>query len=175
MIKVTGDKIIAVKNYYVKWDTHLKISADAARITKFNPKVLERDGLSPEEIFPTMEDWLDNADFIIGHNILGFDLYLIKDFYKYMGKPYRHIVEKIIDTNCIAKGLKFGNYYKQGDNFLEYQYKMYSERRKGIRTNLAALGREYEIEHDDDDLHDAVVDLRLNIKVWNKIKWMIDL
>ena len=52
---------------------------------------------------------------------------------------------------------------------------MYSERRKGVRTSLAYLGKEYEIEHDDDDLHDAVVDLRLNIKVWNKIKWMIDL
>jgi DNA polymerase III epsilon subunit-like protein len=175
MIKVTGDKIVSTKNYYVKWDTHLKISADAARITRFNPNVLEKRGLSPEEVFPTMEDWLDNADYIVGHNILGFDLFLIKDFYKYMGKPYKHLVEKIIDTNCIAKGLKFGSYYKQDENFLEYQYKMYNERRKGIRTNLAALGREYEIEHDDDNLHDAVVDLRLNIKVWNKIKWMIDL
>ena len=80
MIKVTGDKIVSTKNYYVKWDTHLKISADAARITRFNPKVLEKRGLSPEEVFPTMEDWLDNADYIVGHNILGFDLFLIKDF-----------------------------------------------------------------------------------------------
>jgi len=175
MIKVVGDKTIATKNYHIKWDTHLKISADAARITKFNPKVLEKKGLPPEEAFPTIQDWLDNADYIVGHNILGFDLFLIKDFYKYMGKPYRHLVEKIIDTNCIAKGLKFGNYYKQSDDFLEYQYKMYNERRKGVRTNLAALGREYEIEHDDDDLHDAVADLHLNIKVWNKIKWMIEL
>ena len=175
MIKVVADKTVATKNYYIKWDTHLKISADAARITRFNPKTLEKKGLPPEEVFPTIEDWLDNCDHIVGHNFLGFDLYLIKDFYKYMGKPYKHLVEKVIDTNCIAKGLKLGNYYKQDDNFLEYQYKMYNERKKGMRTNLAALGREYEIEHDDEGLHDAVVDLKLNIKVWNKIKWMIDL
>ena len=175
MLKVVGDKKIAEKNFYIKWDTKLKISAEAARITRYSPKAMEEKGLSPEEVFPTIEDWLDNADYIVGHNILGFDLYLIKDYYKYMGKPYKHLVEKVIDTNCIAKGLKLGNYYKSNDNFLEYQYKMYNIRKKGLRTNLAALGREYEIEHDDEDLHDAVVDLKLNIKVWNKIKWMIDL
>ena len=80
MIKVTGDKVIATKNYYIKWDTHLKISADAARITKFNPRILEKKGLTPEEVFPTMEDWLDNCDYIVGHNFLGFDLYLINIF-----------------------------------------------------------------------------------------------
>ena len=52
---------------------------------------------------------------------------------------------------------------------------MYNTRKKGMRTNLAALGREYEIKHDDESLHDAVVDLELNVKVWNKIKWMVEL
>ena len=33
-IAITGEKIVATKNYHIKWDTHLKISADAARITK---------------------------------------------------------------------------------------------------------------------------------------------
>lgn len=175
MIKVKGDKAVATKDFHIKWDTHLKISADAARITKFNPKVLEKKGLPPEEVFPTIEDWLDNCDYIIGHNFLGFDLYLLKDLYKYMGKPYRHLVEKVIDTNCLAKGLKIGNYYKPGDSLLEYQYKMYNTRKRGVKTNLISLGKEYEIKHDYDNLHDAIVDLELNVKVWNKIKWMIDL
>jgi DNA polymerase III alpha subunit (gram-positive type) len=175
MIKLKADKIIATKNFYIKWDTQLKISADAARITKFSPKALEERGLPPEEVFPTMQDWLDNCDYIVGHNFLGFDLYLLKDFYEYMNEPYRHLVRKVIDTNCIAKGLKFGHYYKAGDDFLEYQYKMYSLRKKGVRTNLTSLGKEYEIKHDYESLHDAVVDLELNVKVWNKIKWMVEL
>lgn len=175
MIKIKGNEILSMRKYYVKWKTHLKISVDAARITRFNPAILEKDGLPPEEVFPTMQDWLDNCDFIVGHNILGFDLFLIKDFYKYMGKSYKHLVEKIIDTNCLAKGLKFGVYYKQGENLLEYQYRIYNERRKGIKTNLAALGKEYEVEHDDSNLHDAIADLQLNVRIWNKMKWMIDL
>jgi DNA polymerase III epsilon subunit-like protein len=47
-------------------------------------------------------------------------------------------------------------------------------RKRGIKTNLAALGKEFEIKHNPDKLHDALVDLELNIKVWNKLKWMIE-
>ena len=175
MIKAVGGKKIAEKNYYIKWDTKLEISPEAARITRFSPKTLEEKGMTPEEIFPTIEDWLDNADYIVGHNILGFDLYLIKDYYNYMGKSYKHLVSKTIDTNCIAKGVKCGIHYKNTENLTQYQYKMYHERRKGIRTNLAALGREFEINHNPDKLHDALVDLELNLKVWNKLKWQIEL
>ena len=58
----------------------------------------------------------------------------------------------------------------------EYQYKCTCNTRvKGVRTNLSSLGKEYEIDHDYEKLHDALVDLQLNIKVWNKIKWQVDL
>ena len=56
MIKVVGDKQTAVKNFYLKWDTSLKISADAARITKFNPKLFAQKAVPPEDVFPTIED-----------------------------------------------------------------------------------------------------------------------
>ena len=175
MIKVSGDKITAHKNYYIKWDTHLSISADAARITKFNPKMYEKKAVPIEDVFPTIEDWLEKCDYIVGHNFLGFDLYLIKDLYSHMGKSYKPIVNKIIDTNCIARGLKTGNYYKQDQDLLEYQYKMYHNRVRGVKTNLAFLGKEYEIDHESENLHDALEDLKLNLKVWNKLKWQIDL
>ena len=44
-----------------------------------------------------------------------------------------------------------------------------------LKNNLSSLGKEYEIDHDYEKLHDALVDLQLNIKVWNKIKWQVDL
>ena len=92
-----------------------------------------------------------------------------------MGESYKPLVDKIIDTNCLARGLKTDNPYTQDQNLLEYQYKMYHTRVKGVRTNLSSLGKEYEINHDYDKLHDALVDLELNIKVWNKLKWQVDL
>ena len=82
---------------------------------------------------------------------------------------------KIIDTLSIARGIKISEEYKPGDNFLEYQYKMINVIRKGMKTSLSALGKQYDIDHDYDNLHDALVDLELNIKVWNKLKWRLEL
>ncbi len=175
MIKAKGGQILDSKDYYVSWDRDVNVSVEAARITRFNPVDYDKRKIKFEEIFPTIEDWLDNADYIVGHNILGFDIYLIKDFYNYVGKDYRHLMSKIIDTNCIARGIKFELPYRTSENFLEYQYKLVHERRKGIKTNLTALGREFQIEHDYDRLHDALVDLELNLKVWNQLKYQLEM
>lgn len=174
MLKVQGDKSIAEKDFYVKWKTHLKISEGAARITRYSQATMDKLGIPPEEAFPTIEDWLDNADYIVGHNVLGFDIYLIKGYYEYMGKDYTHLTSKFIDTNCLARGVKMGLELRSDDDLITYQYKVYHTRKKGIRTNMLALGKEFEIDHDYDNLHNAIVDLKLNLKIWNKLKWMVD-
>jgi DNA polymerase III epsilon subunit-like protein len=175
MIKCVDGKKIDSKDFYIKWPDPIKVSKEAARITRFDMKKYMLRAIPYDEIFPTMDDWLSNSDYIAGHNILGFDIYLIKEYYATMGKEYKHLLPKVIDTMCLARGVKSGNYYKQGEDLLTYQYKMLHTRTKGMRTNLISLGKEYEIKHDYSRLHDAIVDLELNLKVWNKIKWMVEL
>ena len=175
MIKLTGDSMFGSKDFLIKWDTHLKIGKEAARITRYSEKAMQNGGVTPEEAFPTIQDWLDNADYIVGHNILGFDVYLIKDYYKHMGLDYRHLMHKIIDTNCLARGIKYDLPYKQEQELLTYQYKVVHERRRGVKSGLAYMGKELNIEHDYDKLHNALVDLELNVKVWNKLKWQTDI
>lgn len=174
MLKVVGDRKIDEKDFLIKWDTTLQISEGAARITKYDPKKVERLGLAPEEVFPTVKDWLDNCDYILGHNTLGFDIYLIKEFYKMMGARCDHLYPKFIDTNCLARGMKMGLPLKKDDDLLEYQYRAYNKKAKGVKTNMTALGKEFDIQHDYDNLHDAIVDLELNLKIWNKLKYMIE-
>ena len=173
-----NSRISKTWDLHVKWDTDLKIGEEAARITRFDQSKFNRLAISPEEAFKDMEKELDEADYIIGHNILGFDIYLIKDFYRHMGKRYKHLVDKVIDTYAIAKGIKLEiPYHKNGNpnGFMLYQYRALSEFKKGVKTNLTALGRGFDIDHDYDNLHDAVCDLELNIKVWDKLKYMIDI
>ena len=170
MIKVKDYKKIGEKNFYIKWDTDLKISEDAARITRFNPSVLNREGKSPEEVYPTIDKWLKECDYIVGHNLLGFDIYILKILYDKLDSDYKFMAEKMIDTLSIARGYKFGVEYDPRESFMEYQYKMIHRRQKGVKTSLSALGKEFNIDHDYDKLHDALVDLELNIKVWNKLK-----
>ena len=175
MIKAVDGKKVAEKNFYIKWDTDLEIGEEAARITRYSQKKMDDKGIPPEEAFPTIRDWLDNADWIIAHNMLGFDLYLIKDFYEINNLDYRHLMPKILDTNSLAKGVKLSIPYREGeDSLIEYQYRMTNMRKKGVRTNLMALAKGYDIDHDYGKLHDAIVDLELNLKVWNKLKWQIE-
>ena len=96
-------------------------------------------------------------------------MYLLK------GLKVNHLVNKILDTNCLAKGIKYGIPKMPKESLLEYQYKLLHTYRKGIKTNLTALGKDYSIEHDYDNLHNAIVDLELNLKVWNKIKFQVEI
>ena len=175
MIKVKGNKKIDEKDFYIKWDTDLKISNEAARITRYSQSKIDKDGIKPEEAFPTIDDWFINCDYIVGHNVLGFDIYLIKSLYKLFGKDCNFITNKVVDTLSIARGYKLGINYDLSNSFLEYQYKMLHTRRKGVRTNLTALGKEFNIDHNYEKLHNAIVDLELNLKLWNKMIYQLSI
>ncbi len=175
MIKVVGGKKVDERDILIKWETNLKISEDARRITRYPEDLVITTGKKFDDVFDEISSWLDNCDHIIGHNILGFDTYLIKEMYLLKNKRIEHLVNKIIDTNCIAKGIKYGIKKMPKESWIEYQYKLLHTYRKGIKTNLASLGKDYNIEHDYDNLHNAIVDLDLNLKVWNKLKFQIDI
>ena len=50
MLKVKGDESVAEKDFYLKWDTNLKISEGAARITRYSQKTVDKKGVAPEEV-----------------------------------------------------------------------------------------------------------------------------
>jgi DNA polymerase III epsilon subunit-like protein len=144
-------------------------------ITKFSHSTYKNKAVPYNEIFPTIEDWLENCDYIVGHNILGFDMYLIKNYYEAMGKPYQHLVDKVIDTYCLAKAMKMDIQHKPDlESITEFQYKLIHLKKKGIKTSLKQMGMDFSIEHDYANLHNALVDLELNLKVWNKLKWSVE-
>ena len=175
MIKTTGGAIDAERDLLIKWNTDLRISHEAKVITRYPEDKIRDFGLSFDEVFPQMEEWLEAADYIVGHNTLGFDIYLIKEMYRLNGKKITHLVDKFLDTNCLAKGIKFGIPKMPKETLLEYQYKLLDTRRKGVKTNLTALGKEYKIDVDYENLHQALNDLHLNLMVFNKLKFQIDL
>ena len=175
MIKSVAGKKVDEQDLFIKWDTNLKISKEAKKITRYDQKKVNRLAQSFDDVFPIISDWLDSSDYIVGHNILGFDIYLIKEMYLLKGRRVDHLVEKIIDTNCIAKGVRFPIPKMNNESLIDYQYKLLHTRKKGVKTNQLALGKDYKIEHDYDRLHDAIVDLELNLKIWNKLKFQADI
>ena len=175
MIKVKGGEIVANEDLWVEWDREINLSEGAARVTRFDKSKYDSLKKPYNKLFEKMRSWLDDCDYIVGHNVLGFDIYLINNYYKKMGLDYKHIAPKMIDTNCLAKGVKFGLKFNSEESLLAYQYKLLHTRKRGVRTNLKALAKEYEIDFDESRLHEALYDLEVNIKVWDKLKWMVEI
>jgi len=175
MMKVVNGQIVESYDRYIKWKTHLKISDEAAKITKFDQKKFDAEAVSSEEVYPVMKQWLTEADYIVGHNILGFDIYLIKEWFLLNKDNPRELFKKVICTNVIAKAIGLDmTTPDKNRHLLEFQYPILHTRKRGLKTRLEFLGKEYKIEHDYDNLHNALVDLSLNVKVWNKQKFSIE-
>lgn len=178
VLEVQGEQIIGSQDIRINWSDapHLKISKGATEITHFNQQVHDRLAIDYKDAFPKLWPILERADKIIMHNGLRFDLYLLKDYAKMMGVDWKFIMPKIIDTKSVAQGIKMGIPYQPKDgDFLEYQYRMANIVVKGIKTSLKQLGPEYNIQHDYANLHDAICDLELNLKVWNRLKFQIEI
>lgn len=175
LLKVNGNKEIDNKDLYVNWpNCNLKISADAARVTKYSQEKFDQRAINENIAFNETYEWMENCEYAIGHNILGFDLYLLIEWYKMHSKEWKHLPYKMIDTNCLAKAVKMNIPFKKGDNLLEWQYKLYHKIQKGIKTNQTLLGKEWDLKFDENNLHDALNDLRLTLQIWNKVKYLIE-
>lgn len=170
MIILNNNRIIREHDFYVKWEEPLDVSKGAAIATRFDPSIIESKGLPPEVILKTVDFELSNCDYVVGHNILGFDAYIIMGFYRKVGATPFNIYPKAIDTFSLAKAWKTEQLPKQNENIVAWQLRMYHKRVKGLKCSLGALGKEFDIEHDYDSLHSAINDLRLNVKVFGKLK-----
>tara|TARA_R110000765_G_scaffold41666_4_gene88620 strand:+ start:9167 stop:9805 length:639 start_codon:yes stop_codon:yes gene_type:complete len=175
MLKSKGGKKTDEQDLMIEWDRKIDVSPEAARITGFSYDKYNKLKTPHEEVFKVMEEWLEEADYIVGHNILGFDMYLISEFYKKMGKSAMHLVDKAIDTYCLAKAYKLGSEKPSQASLIEYQYTLLGIRKRGLGGGLGAMGKNFEIDHDYSKLHDALVDLELNLKVWNKLKMQLEI
>ena len=154
-IIATKDRIISRRNIYVNWPV-LNVSKKAAEITRFDHEKVKRLGISPEEACEEVDGVIYNPEYkLVGHNILGFDMYIHNIHRLNVGKPTDYsYLPRVLDTNYLAKGYKMGMQPRQGENLLVYQMRLVNIYAKGIKTSLETLCREFEIPHSP-NAHDA--------------------
>ena len=163
------------QDLYLKWDTDLKISKEAKRITKYSDTKFKSRCIPEEEGFNIIYDLVEKSDYLVGHNFLGFDIYLLRNWYRKYGKNYDSLPHKTLDTFAIAKSVALAHRYKNNEcSVLDFQMKMIGIRKRGLKTSLGALGKSNNIEHNYASLHDALIDLELNVKIWDKLEYQID-
>jgi DNA polymerase III alpha subunit (gram-positive type) len=168
-----GDKLIESNDYHIFWED-LRMSEGARKVTGFKDSKYKKLAQPAEEVLDHFEKYLYDDSYIkLGHNILGFDIYIHNIFRKLLGRKtdYSYLAHSI-DTLCLAKAI-----YKEvelnGGDFLSWQFKLNSFHERGMRLNLGACCKRYEVDFDPTKLHDALYDIKKNYEVFKKMLWKV--
>lgn len=180
-IEFTINSEIQVHNHYIWWPD-LKVSAKAAAITGFNHDLYKERAEDPAKILDKLESILYDPSYkIMSQNYLGFDSFIINNWRRKLGKKplwdYIYQPFKIYDTVALSKMRKLGIKpdMSSGNNFLSQQYRLLGVVQKGLKTSLGTVGKEFKLELDESKLHDALYDVRLNIEIFKKTLWTIEI
>lgn len=179
LIKTVGGEIVEEgKDILINWGDDFKFSKGAeAMAHSYSKERMEKEGVKPIDALKVLSEHLNWCDGIIGHNILGFDIYLIKCIYNKLGRDYPDILakKKVFDTFALAKGYFNNIPYQKGNDLYFYQYKVLNQIIKGSKNSLSKVASNFNISYDETKLHDGLYDLGLNVQVWNKLKYQIEI
>ena len=165
------NQIFEKKDFYIKWEK-LNISDEAKKITGFKEDKYLSKAVDPSVVLNEVEKFFYDSEFdVVGHNILGFDIY-IHNIHRILcnKKPDYSYLDRSIDTNSLAKAKSMG-IDLNGENFFFWQSKLQKIRKKGLKTSLKYLCKHYQVDFDESKLHDALYDITKNYEVFKKLIW----
>ena len=165
---VEGGKILEKHDMFLDWP-NLDVSAGAAKITGFTMEEYNKRKESPRKVWEKFSKHLYDEDtFIVGQNLLGFDVYMVNIWRELMKLEADYsYVERIIDTRALAVAIA-KEIPVDKDDFISWQYRLINHRERKLKTSQAFLLKKYNIDHDPKRLHDALYDIEMNFKVFRK-------
>jgi len=165
---VEGGKILEKRDMFLDWP-NLDVSAGAAKITGFTMKEYNKRKESPRKVWGKFSKHLYDKDtFIVGQNLLGFDVYMVNIWRELMKLEADYsYVERIIDTRALAVAIA-KDIPVDKEDFISWQYRLINHRERKLKTSQAFLLKKYSIDHDPKRLHDALYDIEMNFKVFRK-------
>lgn len=170
-------RILKEQDFYIWWPD-LNISEDAKRITQFNYSKYQSSAVPPEKVAEIFYNDFNNEEYIlIGHNIFQFDIYQLNTLRREIGlRPDWGFMDRSIDTLALARAYRSNSHampYTGKSDFTAWQYRMLTHRVK--KCSLKEMGKEFDIPFDESLLHDAKYDNSLGIKVFEKLKWAVEI
>lgn len=161
-------KLVEEHQYYLKWP-NLNVSAGAAAVTGFDMKNIDLYGKDPKEVIDLFDKYLyDKSYKLITTNGLGFDVYMHNVSRKNLGyeTDYSYL-DRLYDNDSLSRAYKSGIKVPENPkSFLAFQYSMSSIIKRGMRTNNAAMAKEFGIVVDESKLHGASYDCTLTFLVF---------
>lgn len=173
---INNGKIVKKRDYWIHWDD-LKMSEAAAKMTGWTSVAYKQKAQDASKILAEFEHYLYDESYInVGHNILGFDIYIHGIFRRCLGKqPDYSYISRSIDTLCLAKAIKNEIRISKNDNFFNWQYRLNNMIDRKTKKKLIDLCKDYNIAIDASKLHDAMYDIEQNYEVFKKMLWEVEI
>lgn len=173
---IENKKVVETIDMHVFWDD-LNISKDAARITKFNLQEYKHKAKPAEECWDILKNYLYNDYFIVGQNLLNFDIYQIKSLQKAVTGTYDYdYLTKCFDTVALGRANKAGERkIASGENILAWQYRWMNNRGKHLKASLPVLCRDLDIPYEADQHHNAIYDVIKTHEIFEKLIQLVEI
>lgn len=170
-----GGKILEKHDKFLWW-SDLNVGEEAARVTRFNYDSYKSKSEDPRKVLEDFDKLLYNSHYyILGHNILGFDIYLHNIMKKQLGyKTDYSYIDRCIDTKSLSMMYRLGLKTVDTENLYQEMLKFNNYIQKGIKTSLGVMCKEFDIFYDQTQSHSGDYDCEVNFQLWNKLKFCFD-
>ena len=170
-----GDKVLETHDEFIA-HKELNIPKVVKKLTGFNWDIYNSKSRSLDAVWSKFEKYLFDPQYIIvGQNLLGFDVYMISILQRLLGQqPDYSYLSRIYDTRALGKAYR-EELQKPKRDLLSWQYKIINDRSLKAKASQKQLLKFFDIDFDEEKLHDALYDIQMCYKVFLKIKKYMDL
>lgn len=175
-IVIHDGRVLEQCDYWLRWED-IKVSEGAAKVTGWTQEKYDKKAVDPVKPIEHFEKYLYDPEYIkVGHNILGFDVYMHGICRRLLGKqPNYTYLNQLIDTLSISRAVQENISLQSHDNLIQWQYKILSLRKSRSKNKLIDLCKKYDIPFNPQKLHDALYDINKNYEVFKKLIWNIEI
>lgn len=171
-----GNKTIFEREDWLFWPSFIEKmnqwGKGAIAVTHWTEEEYLRRAGPPEPILEEFEKYLYDPNIIsVGANSASFDLYIHNIHRRELGKETDWgWFKNHVDIQCLAKALDLGiTPPKIGtDDWVFFNIKMSNYHKKGLKTNLAFMCKDLEVDYNPEFHHQAGYDTRLTYQCFQK-------
>ena len=170
-----GNKVLETHDKFIK-HKELNIPEVVRKLTVFDWDKYNSKAESLISVWSKFEKYLFDPQYIVvGQNLLGFDVYMVSHLQRMLGQePDYSYLPRIYDTRALAKAYREELDKPRGD-LLSWQYKIINDRTLKAKVSQNQLLKFFDIDFEEEKLHDALYDIKMCYKVFLKLKKHMDL
>mgnify|MGYP003624347704 FL=1 len=170
-----GKNVIETHDKFIK-HKELNIPEIVVKLTGFDWDKYNQKAESLISVWSQFEQYLFDPQYIVvGQNLLGFDVYMISHLQRMLGQePDYSYLARIYDTRALGKAYR-EELDKPKRDFLSWQYKIINDRSLKAKVSQNQLLKFFDIDFEEEKLHDALYDIKMCYQIFLKLKKHMDL